>query len=90
MNRVVKFSISCISSFITNKICIKKKPIKQCTEWEKIFTNDISNEGLISKIYKQRIQFNTKTTTAAATATNNPIKSRQKTGTIIFLKKTYR
>ena len=33
---------------------------RQPTEWEKIFANDATNQRLISKLYKQLIQLNTK------------------------------
>ena len=33
---------------------------KQPTEWEKIFANDVTDKGLISKIYNQLMWFNIK------------------------------
>ena len=35
-----------------------KKNKRQPTEWEKIFANDATDEGVISKIYKQLIELN--------------------------------
>ena len=48
-----------IKIFFTAKETINKTK-KQCIEWGEEFANDISNKKLISKIYKEFIQFNTK------------------------------
>ena len=55
-----------IKSFCTAKETISKTK-RQLTEWEKIFANDISDKGLVSKIYKELIELNTQ-------KTNNPVK----------------
>ena len=50
--------------------CIAKETItktkRQLSEWEKIFANEATDKGLISKTYKQLMQLNIK-------KTNNPI-----------------
>ena len=55
-----------IKSFCTAKEIVDKTK-KQPTKWEKIFGNDISEKGLIYKIYKEVIKLNTQ-------RTYNPIK----------------
>ena len=56
---------------ILKRFCTAKETInktkRQPSEWEKIFANESMDKGLISKIYKQLMQLNIKTT-------NNSIK----------------
>ena len=47
-----------IKSFCTAKETISKTK-RQPTEWEEIFANDISDKGLVSKIYKELSKLNT-------------------------------
>ena len=47
-----------IKSFHTMKETISKTK-KQPMEWEKIFANDITDKGLVSKIYKELTKLNT-------------------------------
>ena len=54
-----------IRSFCTAKDTVNRTK-RQPTEWEKIFANDVSDKGLVSKIYEEPIKLNSK-------ETNNPI-----------------
>ena len=55
-----------LKSFSTAKETINKTK-RQPSEWEKIFANEATEKGLISKIYKQLMQLNIKRNN------NNPI-----------------
>ena len=59
---LIKLKSFCTAMKTTNKM--KRQP----TEQGKIFANDVTNKGLILKIYKKLTQLNIKTT-------NNPIKN---------------
>ena len=63
--KINKCDLMKLKSFCTSKENINKMK-RQPSEWEKIFANDAADKGLISKIYKQHMQFNIK-------KTNNPI-----------------
>ena len=48
-----------LKSFCTTKETINRTK-RQPSEWEKIFANEATDKGLISKIYKQHTQLNIK------------------------------
>ena len=56
---------------------------RQPSEWEKIIANESTDKQLISKIYKQLMQFNIR-------KINDPIKKWAKEPTDISPEKTYR
>ena len=64
--KVNKWDLMKLKSFCTAKETISKVK-RQPLEWEKIIANETTDKGLISKIYRQLIQLNTR-------KTNNPIK----------------
>ena len=67
---VNKWDLIKFKSFCTAKETLSKVK-RQPSEWEKVIANEITDKGLISKIYKQLIQLNTR-------KTNNPIKKWEK------------
>ena len=58
---VNKWDLMKLKSFCTVKKTINKTK-RQLSKWEKIFANESTEKGLISKIYKQLMQFNNKET----------------------------
>ena len=50
--KINKWDLIKLTSFYTAKETINKTK-RQPTDWEKIFANEATDKGLISKIYKQ-------------------------------------
>ena len=62
--KINKWDLIKLKSFCTARETISKVK-RQPSEWEKIIANETTDKVLISKIYKQLIQLNTR-------KTNNP------------------
>ena len=57
--KINKWDLTILKSFWIEKETIDKMKI-QPTEWEKVFSNYITDKGIISNIYEQLIQLNIK------------------------------
>ena len=80
--KVNKWDLIKLKSFYTRKETINKVK-RQPSEWEKIIANEGTDKQLISKIYKQLLQLNSR-------KINDPIKKWAKELNRHFSKKTYR
>ena len=65
--KINKWDLMKLKSFCIAKETINKTK-RQPTDWGKIFANDVTNKGLVSKIYKQLMWLN-------IIKTNNPVKN---------------
>ena len=63
--KINKWDLMKFKSFWTTKETINKTK-RQPSEWEKVFANEATDKGLISKIYKKHMQLHIK-------KKNNPI-----------------
>ena len=86
----IKHMKKCSTSLIIREIkiyCTTKETLSKVkrhpSEWEKIIANEATDKLLISKIYKQLLQLNSR-------KINNPIKKWAKELNRHFSKKTYR
>ena len=68
--KVNKWDLIKLKSFCTAKETISRMK-RQSSEWKKIIANETTDKGLISKIYKQLIQLNTR-------KANNPSKMQKR------------
>ena len=60
-SKINKGDLMKLKSFYTAKETINKTK-RQPSEWEKIFANEVTEKGLVSKIYKQLMQLDRKST----------------------------
>ena len=67
--KINKWDLIKLKSFCTTKETISKVK-KQPSDWEKIIANKATDKGLISKIFKQLVQLNTR-------KINDPIKKNE-------------
>ena len=71
----IKTKVNKVEQIKLKNFCTAKETLstvkRQPSEWEKIIANETTDKGLISKIYKQLIQHNTR-------KTSNPIKKWEK------------
>ena len=61
-----KWDLLKLNTFCTTKETINKMK-RQPPYWEKIFANDVTNRGLVSKIYKQLKMLNSIKTNSQST-----------------------
>ena len=83
----IKAKINKLDLIKLKSFCITKETIskvkRQPSEWEKIIANEANYKELISKVYKQLLQLNSR-------KINDPIKKWAKELKRHFLKKTHR
>ena len=79
--KINKWNLIKIKSFCTTKETISKVK-RQPSEWEKIIANEAMDKELISKIYKQSLQLNSR-------KINDPIKKWAKENKQTFLQRRH-
>ena len=67
--KINKWDLLKLRSFCTAKETISKMK-RQPTDWKKMFANDVTDKGLVSKIFEQLMTLN-------SIKTNNPIRKRE-------------
>ena len=79
--KINKWDLIKLKSFCTAKETISKVK-RQPSDWEKIIANEATDKGLISKVYKQLLQLNSR-------KINNPIKKMDQRTKQTFLQRRH-